>query len=947
MHPICTLSPLDKHIPNSSSIPVVQDSPFIGMGLYGKGVGLRHTSGLGDRDDGEAKSVDEEPVPMFHELVGIEGEDESEEESGDGERRGVVVAKARVRVVLPLSDGLVLALLDREPLFRGFRRQLIAERDEETTKARKAAGSGLGLGIEPSDPVPWMEVPSGTGGLHWPASGSAAGHSGAVVVAATSVFPTCETTLLATGGADRRCMVFDMTRSTRVLSSTSWPAPLSAVHLHSGLRLLAAGDSAGTIRVFRAPSPTSPSFVFVAALTGHSSTITSFDVRADGATLASGGSDAVFCVWPLDKLPAAGTESAAEPGTVVKGKKKGKKKARVVVAAGAEVAEGATVLRPSVTVAVHDPVSAVLAEDDGSVLVAGESGLIRRLTVGGKEVEPRVKFPRVHSAVVSVCRAPHIAADALVVVYADASVALYSAVSGACMYSTVGDIDGAREMAALSDEVVAFVPGDDAARLLSLTTQHSVRLQGHKGEVLSLAAEPTTGVVVTGGTDTGICLYRASRYLSPDTGSLTPGGRLVVAPTARAAGHTDPVDTLAIRQASVLSGDKGGILKAWRIRGLGETKEGEETKVSLRPTASLVAHEGGVTATAVAVDTSGSDGTVGASGGSDHLVCLWSLPKLTQRATLRGHRRPVWALAFNEDATLLASGSGDRTIRTWAVVGNQRHGCLHVFEGFGGSVLRIGWLWNAKQLAAVGTDGTLRLYPTTETVLHTGDAGDDDGSGRLSVVAHHGRASSLVITTGSKQLLTAGDDGVIRLWRDETLARAEEAAAAVDNKTLALDEFARLQRGGQLGAALYAGVELKLTRSLLALCTEHVQTLAPILDDAVTEGVRRRTDAMDVTEGEGEGEEEAATRAAVELEVCTTLLEYAAGWNTKAPSAPTAQQVVQLILQRLPARAVAAMPPTTLDALEAYTVRHRARVLRLARKAKVVGFVAAQRDALA
>ena len=640
--------------------------------------------------------------------------------------------------------------------------------------------------------------------------------------------------------------------------------------------------------------------MFVAALTGHSSTITSFDVRADGATLASGGSDAVFCVWPLDKLPAAGTESAAEPGTVVKGKKKGKKKARVVVAAGAEVAEGATVLRPSVTVAVHDPVSAVLAEDDGSVLVAGESGLIRRLTVGGKEVEPRVKFPRVHSAVVSVCRAPHIAADALVVVYADASVALYSAVSGACMYSTVGDIDGAREMAALSDEVVAFVPGDDAARLLSLTTQHSVRLQGHKGEVLSLAAEPT-----------------------------------------------DPVDTLAIRQASVLSGDKGGILKAWRIRGLGETKEGEETKVSLRPTASLVAHEGGVTATAVAVDTSGSDGTVGASGGSDHLVCLWSLPKLTQRATLRGHRRPVWALAFNEDATLLASGSGDRTIRTWAVVGNQRHGCLHVFEGFGGSVLRIGWLWNAKQLAAVGTDGTLRLYPTTETVLHTGDAGDDDGSGRLSVVAHHGRASSLVITTGSKQLLTAGDDGVIRLWRDETLARAEEAAAAVDNKTLALDEFARLQRGGQLGAALYAGVELKLTRSLLALCTEHVQTLAPILDDAVTEGVRRRTDAMDVTEGEGEGEEEAATRAAVELEVCTTLLEYAAGWNTKAPSAPTAQQVVQLILQRLPARAVAAMPPTTLDALEAYTVRHRARVLRLARKAKVVGFVAAQRDALA
>ncbi len=59
------------------------------------------------------------------------------------------------------------------------------------------------------------------------------------------------------------------------------------------------------------------------------------------------------------------------------------------------------------------------------------------------------------------------------------------------------------------------------------------------------------------------------------------------------------------------------------------------------------------------------DRKVLASGSGDNTIKLWDLNSKSQITTLKGHSKEVNSVAFSPDGKLLASGSSDRTIILW------------------------------------------------------------------------------------------------------------------------------------------------------------------------------------------------------------------------------------------------------------------------------------------
>lgn len=76
-------------------------------------------------------------------------------------------------------------------------------------------------------------------------------------------------------------------------------------------------------------------------------------------------------------------------------------------------------------------------------------------------------------------------------------------------------------------------------------------------------------------------------------------------------------------------------------------------------------------------------------------------------ATLSGHDGPVSSVRFSPCGGLLASASGDATVRIWRVPAAT---LLCVLRGHGSGVNDVAWAPGGGALATAGDDGTVRLW---------------------------------------------------------------------------------------------------------------------------------------------------------------------------------------------------------------------------------------------
>nr|ADF43197.1 UTP1m [Chlamydomonas reinhardtii] len=230
-----------------------------------------------------------------------------------------------------------------------------------------------------------------------------------------------------------------------------------------------------------------------------------------------------------------------------------------------------------------------------------------------------------------------------------------------------------------------------------------LKQQGHYHDITTTAFSPDGALIATGADDckvkvfqqsSGFCFVTFSDHSAP-----------VTAVTFLPSGH------------ALLSASLDGTVRAWDL-------------VRYRNFRTLTAPSP-VQFGSLAVDPAGE--VVCAGTVDTFQIYVWSLKTGRLLDVLAGHEGPVSALAFSPITSLLASGSWDRTVRTWDVYGGG---------GGGGSagdvldhrhdVLALAMRPDGRQLAAATLDGSIYLWDPVEGVLEgTIEGRRDIRGGRL------------------------------------------------------------------------------------------------------------------------------------------------------------------------------------------------------------------------
>jgi WD40 repeat protein len=131
---------------------------------------------------------------------------------------------------------------------------------------------------------------------------------------------------------------------------------------------------------------------------------------------------------------------------------------------------------------------------------------------------------------------------------------------------------------------------------------------------------------------------------------------------------------------------------------------------------------------------------------------------------LQGHNEKIFDISFSPNAELtanpneelidlIASASGDNTIKLWTLEGRQTAS----LEGHQDDVRAVAFNPDGKTLASASNDGVIKLWSASGRELWTSGASEK----------HRDQISSISYSPGGDRFASASRDGTVKLWTDQ------------------------------------------------------------------------------------------------------------------------------------------------------------------------------------
>jgi WD40 repeat protein len=323
---------------------------------------------------------------------------------------------------------------------------------------------------------------------------------------------------------------------------------------------------------------------------------------------------------------------------------------------------------------------------------------------------------------------------------------------------------------AADGKTLATASNDGTARLWGVTGYRPLATLAHQEPVVRVTFSPGGQTLITGGEKGTIRLW--------NTAAGTPRKQL--------AGHTDAVTGLVILPdgSGLVSGSADQSIRFWKA-----------APPALPALAMLPAH--GPEALSVAFSP---DGKWLITGGADKTVAIRDPASGSIRRVLRGHTNRVTKTAVSPDSKLIASVSGDGTVRVWSIQRGEQDAMYNAWHEKFAAGRSVAFSSDGRFLASGADDGAIKLWSVTEQkevrVL-------EEQSLPITCLAFSKDGAVLISSTGDWR--NNQQPGELRLW---DVASGQESARltghASEIKCIAVDPT------GTLLASTAARNEVKL-----------------------------------------------------------------------------------------------------------------------------------------